>query len=281
MTWGAVAGAAIGVVGSAMSSDGGSSGGGAGASTASKDPWMAAQPWMRSNIAQGQNLQGQYQRAPFNEAQLRAYGNMGAQSDYMRQLVPGLLGTASRQQLGWDRSNPDARPEAYRFDASGPSGGLLGSLTGQALANYGAANPTPQAPQMQQGRRGTFTNQISDPANERGMSYFRGNTGLTHGENSALFGQGMSPDSPAVFNGGFGEFKYGMDIPEPGTEAYRDMMEYFQYGGADPYGIYQMSTGKPTMWGGLLHGGNGGPGAGGIGAAGGAGAGSAAGGPGW
>jgi hypothetical protein len=78
MTWGAVAGAAIGVVGSAMSDGGGSSGGGAGTTTQSKDPWMAAQPWMQSNIAQGQNLQGRYSAAPFNQAQLDAYGNMGA-----------------------------------------------------------------------------------------------------------------------------------------------------------------------------------------------------------
>ena len=208
--------------------------GGAGTSTSSKDPWMAAQPWMQSNIAQGQNLQGQYTKQPFNQAQLDAYGNMGAQSDYMRNLIPGLLGTASRQQNGFDRSNPNARPEAYNFNATGGQGGLLGSLTGRAMANYGSANPMQQAPQ-QDGGMGTFVQQGTDPFSQRQMAQFAGTSG-GYGDLMAN-GARARKDGPAMFNGGYGEYKYGMDTPQPGTKAYRDMMEYIAYGGADPYGI--------------------------------------------
>ena len=60
MTWGAVAGAAVGVVGSAMSSGGGSqTNGGAGTTTSTKAPWLQATPWITNNMTSGQALQSQ------------------------------------------------------------------------------------------------------------------------------------------------------------------------------------------------------------------------------
>ena len=57
--------------------------------------------------------------------------------------------------------------------------------------------------------------------------------------------------------GGYGSFKYGMPTPKPGTQAYRDMSEYFNNGGTDPNNIYgrqatayQMPPANPlsTLW---------------------------------
>lgn len=298
MPWSIAAPIAGAVVGGLMSDSGGSNrNGGAGTQTASKEPWSAAQPWLRSNLASGQTMQSQYAAAPFNDAQLTAYGNMGAQSDYMRQIIPGLLGTASRQQLGWDRANPDARPERYRFDAAGDTtpgattqalGGLLGSLSGQSIGNFGAANPLPPAPAPQE-ERGTFVQQESDPLNQMQLGMmgnyqqFNGPNGtggslisngiVPMGGDVTNFANLQGPNGANMFNGGYGQFKYGMPMPAPGTKAYRDMQEYLAYGGADPYNLYKNNApGRPF---------ESGPGSGGIGAAGGAGAGSAAGGPGW
>jgi hypothetical protein len=199
MTWGAVAGAAVGVVGSALTSK---SGGGAGTQTATKEPWAAAQPWILNNLAQGQKLQDAYTAQPFSDAQNQAYANQNNQSAYMRALVPSLLGQMSGQQVGYDRSNPNARPAAFNFNGAGNgaggggAGGLLGMLA-QAPMAAPASTATLPAPA---------------PA--------------------------AAPVSDAP---GYGEFKYGM-FPTEGTQAHKDMRAYFSQFGAngagDPYGIY-------------------------------------------
>lgn len=168
MTWGAVAGAAVGVVGSAMSSGGGSqTNGGAGTQTQTKEPWAAAQPWIMNNLQQGQNLQNAYTAQPFSQLQNDAYTNQGNQSAYMRQAIPSLLGQIGSQQVGFDRNNPNARPTAFNFNgaaqagqqgqatyqAQQPQGGLLSMLNGSGGGNLdlnasavrGIAPPPPAA----------------------------------------------------------------------------------------------------------------------------------------
>lgn len=156
MAWGAVAGA---VVGGVMG--GGDSGGGAGTTTATKEPWAEAAPWLKDNIAMGQSLQNQYASNPFNTQQLAALGNMGNQTSYMNSLIPDLLGQISKQQNGFDRNNPSARPASYNFGAAGyqpsyqagnPAGtsGLLGQLaqsqqTAPQITAAGAGYTAPQA----------------------------------------------------------------------------------------------------------------------------------------
>ncbi len=295
MPWGAAVGAVVGSVANSALSDSGSKNGGAGTTTGTKDPWLAAQPWMRSNMAQGQNLQQRYQDSPFNQGQLDAYRNMGNQSDYMRALVPSLLGTASRQQLGFDRSNPDARPEAYRFDAGAGTpgattqalsapGGLLSMLRGGGTTgDYGASAlnsaPRPAAPPQAPSQ---FRQETMEPGAALMMSRNM-RPGMGVGDIGAAGGMPLT--------GGYGDFQYGTQ-PEPGTKAFFDMSQYFAYGGKDPMNLY----GKRNMpefdnrFSGLLGmpvGPEGGPSAGsgaaggGVGAAGGAGAGAGAGGVGW
>lgn len=213
MSWGAVAGAAVGVVGSAMSDKGGG-GGGAGSQTQSKEPWAMAQPWILSNLVQGQNLQNAYTAQPFSNAQNQAYNNQNNQSAYMRALVPDLLGQISGQTLGFDRSNPNARPNAYNFASEGTLKGLLAQIA-NGQNNASAMQNTPQAQTQQDD--GTFSQQ-NDMLSGATMSSFDGQTMLG--------------------KGGYGSFKYGMPTPQPGTQAYRDMSKYFENGGTDPNNIY-------------------------------------------
>lgn len=216
MTWGAIGGAAVGVVGNALMSDSGGKGGGAGTQTQSKEPWAMAQPWILSNLVQGQNLQNAYTAQPFSQLQNQAYNNQNNQSAYMRALVPDLLGQISGQTLGFDRSNPNARPTAFNFASDGVVKGLLAQIANGA----NNASPMQNTPQVQQPKQeeGTFTQQ-SDVLN--GMNR-----------------TGQNPDGSLIGTGGYGTFKYGMPMPTPGTPQYRDMSKYFENGGADPNNLY-------------------------------------------
>src|SRR5690606_8017826 len=120
MSWGAVAGAAVGVVGGALTSD---KGGGAGASSSSNEPWANAQPWLVQLLNQGYGMQQDLQNQPFSPQQQTAYDNQFALSDYGRDLIPSLLGQMQNQPVGFDKNNRDARPQAWNW---GGSGGLLG-----------------------------------------------------------------------------------------------------------------------------------------------------------
>jgi hypothetical protein len=245
-TWGAVAGAAIGVVGSQMSSRGSGStqtNGGAGTQTQTKEPWAAAQPWIMNNLQTGQALQSRYAAQPFSDAQNQAYQNQSNQSAYMGALVPSLLGQMSGQQVGFDRSNPNARPQAFNFNGADQAGqaaaaqneaqrqqGLLAMLSRQQQAPVNL-NPAPAAAAP----AGDFTQQVQS---QNPLDQY-----------NSLLRVSMSPwqmsqngiDPMAGMNGSYGDFKYGMNggkMPEPGTKAYRDMNEYFAYGGVDPYNFY-------------------------------------------
>lgn len=215
-TWGAVAGAAIGVVGSAMTSKGGSStNGGAGTTTNTKEPWAAAQPWITSNMTSGQALQNQYAQTPFNAQQLGAYQNLGNQTNYMNALTPSLLGQISGQQVGFNRANPDAKPNAYNFNGTG-NAGLLGMLSNPASGSTSAANPAPVAPAPAAPAQVGFTqDSMSGPAS------------------AWMKAMGATPTQ-----GGYGSFKYGDPAPAPGSQAYSDYLMYKQAGGQDPNNLY-------------------------------------------
>jgi len=154
MSWGAVAGAAVGVVGNALSSDGG------GGSSSSSGPWAAAQPWMARQAIQGNALQDLYTQSPFNQQQLAAYNNQFTLSDYAKSILPGLLQSLGSQQLGYDRKNPDARPQAMNWGDLGLLGANFQSLLGAqgrqndidaaklALGNAAIAGDTNAAAQL-------------------------------------------------------------------------------------------------------------------------------------
>ena len=212
MTWGTVATVAGAVITGAMAPD--STGGGAGATSDTKTPWAPAAPWLKNNIKTGQSLQDQYAATPFNSQQLQAHGAMSGQTDYMNKLIPSLLGQLDTQSPGFDRSNPHAKPQAFNFSGMGggaaqagqmpPAGmnpGLLGMLGASGGSGFtSAANPIP--------------------------------TAVTPMGNSSFM---QSDDKNS---GGYGSFNYGDPVPEPGTQAYRDMSAYFNNGGADPKNAY-------------------------------------------
>lgn len=222
MPWSVAAPIAGAVVSSALSSSGSKTNGGAGTQTATKEPWLQAQPWMTNNMASGQALQSQYTAQPFNQQQLSAYQNLGNQTNYVNQLTPSLLGQISGQQLGFDRANPNAKPTAYNFNGTGSGGsgqgGLLNMLANPSTSATSAANPAPAAAAAQPDNGG-FVNQ---------GSVFNG-MGATYSPTaiSGILGQGK-----------YGSFTYGQKMPDPGTQAYRDMSAYFANGGTDPSNFY-------------------------------------------
>lgn len=130
MTWGAIGGAAIGLVGSAMTSGGGGSG-----QTMSKDPWAAAAPWLQANLASGQALQNQYTANPFSDTQKQAYTNQLGNSDYARSLTSSVLGQMNGFQP-FDRNNPTARPAMFQFPQM-----PTGAPQGQPGGSMAATNP--------------------------------------------------------------------------------------------------------------------------------------------
>lgn len=223
MSWVGIGGAAVSVVGGALMNDGGSSGGGAGSQTQSKEPWAAAQPWIMNNLMQGQALQNAYTAQPFSNLQNQAYNNQGNQSAYMRALVPDLLGQISGQQVGFDRSNQNARPNAFNFAGNDNVKGLLAQLASGANNAAPMANTPQVAPKSEEG---TFMQQ----------------NGIVSGMNMS----GTGPNGP-MGNGGYGTFKYGMEMPQPGTQQYRDMSAYFANGGADPNNYYGRASTNPYV----------------------------------
>ena len=127
-----------------------------GTTTQSKDPWIEAQPWMKQNLQTGQDLQSYYQQNPFNSQQQNAYRNLSAGTNYINQITPGLLQQMSRQQ-GFDRNNPQARPQTFNF--APPSGGgmqnlgygsPMGMSSGQSQNPYASGGAIDMQMQMRQ-----------------------------------------------------------------------------------------------------------------------------------
>ncbi|SEF19466.1 hypothetical protein ABL840_05065 [Variovorax sp. NFACC27] len=211
MPWGVVGAIGGTVVNNVMADGKGGSGGSS--QQSSSEPWAMAQPWMMSNIVSGMNLQNQLTASPFSPQQQAAYDNSYALNDYMRNLVPSLLGQIGGQQVGFDPKNPSARPQAWNW------AGLLSegdpNLGQRSVLN---AKPPSTAADTAPKQSGTFTQQGD----------------VLNGMNRT----GQNADGSLIGAGGYGSFKYGMPMPQPGTQAYRDMSEYFANGGADPNDIY-------------------------------------------
>lgn len=176
---------------------GSSSGGGQQAQTVSKEPWAEAAPWLKQNIQTGQGLQNYYQQNPFNQQQQNAYRNLASGTDYVNRMTPGMLQQMS-QPVGFSRSNPQARPQAYNFAAPmgmppaqnlgygapmAPSGSGARGIDGAA---YLRANPDVAAsPEFAQ-----------NPA----LHYMR--YGAQEGRGATMIGQDMNQSANPFGNGG-------------------------------------------------------------------------------
>ena len=108
--------------------------------TSSRAPWEPAQPWIKDNIAKGQQLQSHYEANPFNDVQKRGLQGLLDANAAGRQALPGLLDFANRLgQTNYQRSG--GRNLAYSAPSSAAPG-LLGFGTASAPAvDWGAMNP--------------------------------------------------------------------------------------------------------------------------------------------
>lgn len=230
-------GAAIGAVGGLLSSSGDKGGGG---QSSTNEPWQMAVPWLLQNLAQGQTLQNQYAAAPISGRQRAALDNSYAQSDYVRSLVPSLLGQLQGQPVGFDKNNRDKRPQAWDWNSilEGAGGGLGGnSMSGRSGSPPALPEPEKVFRQQDMGYL-----PIQEELIKSGRSPW-----LMGGDPSGL----LSTSS----NGGYGAYRYG-DTPTPGTAAYRDMQEFFLMGGNDPRGVSALGV-RPMAGAGWLMGNSG------------------------
>ncbi len=120
--------------------------------TATKEPWKDAAPWLRENIAQGQNLQAYYQQNPWNSLQQTGYQNIyGDLDNFRNSIAPGMMDFANRL-MGTNYSRGGAtmqnKPQAMpRSGAQSGNGGMLsGLLSGAGQQSRGSSGPFSVSP---------------------------------------------------------------------------------------------------------------------------------------
>ena len=62
--------------------------------TSTRDPWSAAQPFLKQQLQQGSDLSNKYAAQPFSAAQQTAYGNVGGLLDMINGNAGGLMANA-------------------------------------------------------------------------------------------------------------------------------------------------------------------------------------------
>lgn len=255
MSW---IGAAIGAVGGLLSS---SSGGGGGGSESSSVPFFPAIPGMVRNANKVAELEGQYFAEPFNPQQLAAINNLYGQSDYMRQLIPGLLQQIQGQQVGFDRNNPTTRPQAWNFgllaNAPASAGGsplpqsmpgllsapTIGESAGSAVGLLGQTGVRNTPPGVgAQDHRPVSEQPVAAPAPAQQPQNPQGQfVQTTIAPHMVKWDDPWSMGSQGAntVQGGYGTFRYGepgADMSNPQWET--DARMYFALGGNDPDGRY-------------------------------------------
>jgi hypothetical protein len=99
--------------------------------TTKNEPWSAAQPWIKDNIAAGQALQKSYTDQPFSPGQTTAYQNLyGLLNSFNTEMLPGLLSNANAMSQGYDRYAP-------KETRSRPNFGAVGSTWAPGLLKFG------------------------------------------------------------------------------------------------------------------------------------------------
>ena len=164
--WVSAAGAVIGGLSSMSAADSQAE-----AAEKAKNPWSGAEPWIRDNIATGQQLQQYYQQNPFNSIQQQ--GMQGLLSGYEHQnnqVIPGLMGFANNLMgQNYQRGAPQGRQPGLMSaqipsgatQQGGPQGmqqgmqqlgGMSAPDTDSMLMQYLQRQPAPQdvSPEAQQ-----------------------------------------------------------------------------------------------------------------------------------
>lgn len=107
--------------------------------TQSKTPWAEAAPWMKANLATGQELQKWYQTNPFNDQQKSAYQNLFSGVDNFNQNMPAMTDFANRGM--------NTAYQRQRGGQVGSGGGYGGPVQPGGLLSTGGRGFT--SPQMQ------------------------------------------------------------------------------------------------------------------------------------
>lgn len=268
MPWGAVAGAAIGVIGNSMNDSGGSQ-------KTSNEPWEPTQEWLKDNIKTGRKLQGYYEQNPFNPLQQRGYENLYSDMDNFRaNIAPGLMGFANNL-MGSNYQRKAAGTElgaANPYSQGGAPAGIRGLLGNTAPTGLQPRSQQPQQPQQPQqsgllGAISGLSGQQFAPQQsmQQSMNGLLGNGGQMQGDPSAMraalggvAGQGMQPDGGmGSMNGMFSQQpiaapKLGQDSGNPWADALAAGGGAAMAGG--PFGMGQAPSGPFSMGGGQSYG---------------------------
>ena len=180
---GAIAGGLLGFLGNRDS-------GKANETTTTRDPWAAAQPYMLKNLQNEADLQGYYQKTPFNAQQQQGYSNLfGDIGNFRDNVAPGLMEFANRGMT--------SSYQRQRGGAPGSGGGYGGAVQPGGMGQSGQV-PFSVARGAQQnglldlnGAQNPYTNGAIKPAEQKAYEAIT-TGGLQGGGQSAASGNGMA-----------------------------------------------------------------------------------------
>lgn len=120
------------IIGGIAGAAGNSGSGKANETTATKDPWGPAQPYIMRNLQDQQSLQDYYKKTPFNAQQQAGFNNTFADADHFRASVaPGLMDFANNAMTSsYSRQTGGAPGGGAGYGGAVKPGGLLSSGQG-------------------------------------------------------------------------------------------------------------------------------------------------------
>jgi len=109
-------------------------------STATKDPWAPAQPYMLDNLKNEAALQKYYQKTPFNQQQIEGYSNLfGDIGNFRDNVAPGLMDFANKGMTSsYSRQTGGAPGSGGGYGGTVRPGGMSQSGTGPFSVAQGA-----------------------------------------------------------------------------------------------------------------------------------------------
>lgn len=106
---GAILGGLLGFAGSGNTTTG---------ATQSRDPWAPAQPFILKNLQNESDLQGYYQKTPFNQQQQQGYSNLfGDIGNFRDNVAPGLMDFANKGMTGGYQRQRGSVPGSVGYGA--------------------------------------------------------------------------------------------------------------------------------------------------------------------
>ena len=130
--------------------------------TQSRDPWAPAQPYILKNLQNESDLQGYYQKTPFNAQQQQGYSNLfGDIGNFRDNVAPGLLDFANKGMTGGYQRQRGSVPGSVGY---GGGGGNVQSGQGPFSVARGAQVQNPMIDLN--GAMNPYTNGAIKPAEQ-------------------------------------------------------------------------------------------------------------------